>query len=66
MSVQSVNPGPVAPENTMTLTDELAVLNNIWLELKVISLILKQGFNITDEDAAIRNSLTVVDLTNKG
>lgn len=66
MSVLSENNGPLAPETTITQTSTLAVLQNIWIELKVISYVLRQGLNIADEDAAIRNSITVSDLTNVG
>lgn len=60
----TANIGPLPAETSMMPANELAILSNIWLELKIISLLLKQGFNITDEDASIRNSLTVSDLTN--
>lgn len=63
MSQVSVNPGPIATENTMTLNNQLGLLQNIWLELKIISALLKQIGNISDSDAAIRNSQTVNDLT---
>ncbi len=63
MSQVNVTPGPVATENTMLNNNQLAVLQNIWLELKIISFLLKQGFQIPDSDAAIRNSQTVTDLS---
>lgn len=57
------NQGPLNPETSILPGNETAILASILMELKAISLILRQGFNITDEDAALRNSLTVSDLT---
>ena len=62
MGVISNNPGPLAQETTVTQTNEMAVLQNIWMELKVISYILRQAYGTSDSDAAIRNSTTLVDL----
>lgn len=64
MGVISNNPGPLAQETTVTQTNEMAVLQNIWMELKVISYILRQAFGVTDSDAAIRNNTTLTDLNN--
>ncbi len=62
MGVISNNQGPLAQETTVTQTNEMAVLQNIWMELKVISYILRTAYSITDSDAAIRNSTTLTDL----
>jgi hypothetical protein len=63
MSVISNNQGPVNAETSMVGTSDINILQNIYLELKVLNVILKQAFSITDEDAGIRNSLVVSDLT---
>ena len=63
MGVISENTGPVAAETSTLQTNQMAVLQNIWLELKLISMILKTAYQITDEDAELRNSITLTDLT---
>lgn len=62
MSVVSQNQGPASQETSITQTNELALLQNIYLELKIMNILLKQGFSIDDSDGAIRNSLTLIDL----
>ncbi len=63
MGVVSENTGPVSPETSLLQTNQIAVLQNIWLELKVIKMILAQAYGFGDSDAALRNSLLVSDLT---
>lgn len=64
MSVVGGNQGPLSPETAITAPNEQAILTNIWIELKIISILLRQAFSITDDDAALRNSITVSDLQN--
>lgn len=66
MSVISNNPGPLAQDTAVIPSDERQIMMNVLMELRVISLYLRQGFNITDEDGALRNSLTLSDLNNLG
>lgn len=66
MGVLANNQGPLSSDTAIVPLNELSVLTNIMMELRIISILLRQGFNITDEDAALRNSMTVSDLTNLG
>ena len=64
MSVINTPVNTVNAETSMLVNNELAVLQNIWLELKILNENFRQAFNLQDSDASIRNSMTVNDLTN--
>ena len=64
--INTNNAGPIAPDTTIVPTSDRQCLIDILMELRIIRIYLAQGFNITDEAGALRNSLTLLDLNNLG
>lgn len=64
MGVINDNNGPLQAESSIVPLNQLSLLEDILFQLKVVTFVLEQAFNISDTESAIRNSITVNDLQN--